>query len=79
MVGRNDLRGHLHYYQDSWGEIDRIIPKYNWDNKININEASFKNGEPTNPEGIICYTDGSKIEDGPTGFGFIIKYKYNKR
>ena len=72
-LGRADLRGHLRYYKTNWGPIDRIRPRYYWNNPIQVDEVSLQDGKPTTPSGILCYTDGSKIEDGPTGFGYIIK------
>ena len=35
----------------------------------------MKDGKPTDPEGTICYTDGSKIEEGPTAYGYLIDTK----
>ena len=49
-------------------------PIFNWNFNYTLNEQSFQEGNPNNQGSIQIYTDGSKIDDGPTGYGtFIIQ------
>ena len=50
--------------------MPRVLPVYHWNNPLILDMESFQEGKPTEPEGTICCTDGSKIDDGPTGYGY---------
>lgn len=68
-IGHKSRRGHLFYYNTRTLPLDKIATVYQWDN---LPIADIANGEPVTTDGIVCYTDGSKTEDHPVGYGYII-------
>ena len=46
-----------------------MIPIFQWQG---LPEAIIADGIPIETEGITCYTDGSKQEDSPVGYGYVV-------
>ena len=69
-IGHGQRHGHLFYYQNSLEELDDMLPVFQWDG---LPEAVPGDGVPKESTGTVCYTDGSKQEEGPVGFGYVIR------
>ena len=81
--GRNKVRwdgighttnGHLRQSGgDDYPEWDKQLITYQWEGLPEVDWESFEDGDPEIEEGIVCYTDGSQIDEGPVGFGFVAR------
>ena len=73
-VGRGASHGHLHLAHVDLGELDRLPSFTQWDDRATLDEDSLLSGTPNSDlPGLHCYTDGSKFDDGPVGYGYVIK------
>ena len=61
-IGYGSKRGHLFLSKTEWGQMDRMSPVYIWQDRPILDEDSLLDGSPNVEEGIICYTDGSKMD-----------------
>jgi ribonuclease HI len=79
-LGSRGRFGHLNVwskYNKSLGinfATDNIDSVSSWGKTFKINKDSFGDGNPTSKADLICYTDGSKINDG-SGWGYRILSK----
>ena len=69
-IGDGSRRGHLHYYTTDYGECNRIAITYQWSG---LPTANITDGRAFETPGIVCYTDGSQIDDSPVGFSYLIR------
>ena len=68
-IGFNGRRGHLHHYIDNdFENIDYSMPTVDWNLNYELNYDSLTDGVPLMGNDINIFTDGSKIDDGPTGY-----------
>ena len=68
----HSAKGHLRLSGvDDYPEWDKQLVTYQWEGLPEVDWDSFEEGDPEIEEGIECYTDGSQIDEGPVGFGFI--------
>ena len=68
-IGNGQRRGHLYYYRDCYEDLDEMTPVFQWNG---LPAAIIEDGRPIETKGICCYTDGSKQEDSPVGYGLLI-------
>ena len=73
-VGRNSI-GHLRWGLDKLRAHGITQKAFDLTKDRNLNkryevDLDFKSGLPTTNDQISCYTDGSKIDQGNTGYGF---------
>ena len=47
-----------------------MMRTYQWEG---LPTPKLGDGRLTDTEGIVCYTDGSKIEESPVGFGYLVR------
>ena len=71
-IGNGRKRGHLYYYKPE--RLDSIPMTYQWTGLPQCNVTDGKPFTPPNGDYILAYTDGSKIDDGPSGFGTVVQY-----
>ena len=60
-IGHGSKRGHVFLSKTEWGDLDRIPAVYIWKDRPSLDVDSLTDGSPYVEEGIICYTDGSKM------------------
>ena len=75
------LVGHREYLRQFENKLEFTRPESddipivsNWNKQYTLDEASFGHGIPHDDAQINIYTDGSKVTDGHTGAGLVIKH-----
>ena len=76
-------RGHigtLHKYIDNYKTffmpVDKCLPSYHYDRRYKISLQEWPADRPTSPSEILCFTDGSRLDD-QSGAGAIITFPNN--
>jgi len=80
---QSNVVGHRRHWMKKAGKLDlvhfpsdKIVREICWTKGFWVDRDSFENGTPGDLSGLVCFTDGSKI-NGAVGFGFAI-YRNDK-